>query len=71
MAINFCTMPTQHNKLRYKLKFLKFKLHIYVCLHKISIIAMCYISVATIAFPGSAVIEQNYRDIQHTSLKKK
>ena len=65
MAVNFCTMPTQHGtteivfpKLTAQLKFQKFKLYIYVYIF-IYIkrpIAVCYASIAATAFPGSAVI---------------
>jgi hypothetical protein len=69
MAINFCTMPTQHSKPGYffpkltaQLKFPKIQI-IYICIYiyiyiyiKRPIIAVCYASIAATAFPGSAVI---------------
>jgi hypothetical protein len=68
MAINFCTMPTQHGKPGYffpkltaQLKFPKIQI-IYMCMYifrfilKRPIIAVCYASIATTAFPGSVVI---------------
>ena len=66
MAVNFCTMPTQHSKLGYifpkltaQLKFPKNSNYIYVYIYiyiKRPIIAVCYASIAATAFPGSAVI---------------
>lgn len=67
MAVNFCTMPTQHGKLGYffpkltaQLKFPKIQIiymYIYIYIYiKRPIIAVCYASIAATAFPGSAVI---------------
>lgn len=66
MAVNFCTMPTQHSKLGYvfpkltaQLVSKKFKLYICIYIYiyiKRPIIAVCYASIAATAFPGSAVI---------------
>lgn len=67
MAVNFCTMPTQHSKLGYfskvdsTAKVSKNSNYIYVYIYiyiyiKRPIIAVCYASIAATAFPGSAVI---------------
>lgn len=68
MAVNLCTMPTQHSKLGYfffskltaQLKFPKIQIiymYIYIYIYiKRPIIAVCYASIAATAFPGSAVI---------------
>ena len=54
MAVNFCTMPTQHGKLGYF--FSKADSTVKVSKNYISIMAVCYASIAATAFPGSAVI---------------
>ena len=69
MAVNFCTMPTQHGttgilfpKLTAQLKFPKIQI-IYICIYIYRFIylykrpiAVCYASIAATAFPSSAVI---------------
>ena len=66
MAVNFCTMPTQHGttgilfpKLTAQLKFPKIQI-IYICIYIYIYIkrpiAVCYASIAATAFPSSAVI---------------
>jgi hypothetical protein len=42
----------------------------YICIKRPVMVA-CYASIAATAFPGSAVSEQNCRDILHTPLKTK
>lgn len=68
MAVNFCTMPTQHGttgilfpKLTAQLKFSKIQIiyiciYIYIFIYIKRSIAVCYASIAATAFPGSAVI---------------
>ena len=60
MAVNFCTMPTQHGttgilfpKLTAQPKFLKIQI-IFIYIKRP--IAVCYASIAATAFPSSAVI---------------
>lgn len=63
MAVNFCTMPTQHGILFSKVDSTAkvSKNSNYICIYiyiyiKRPIIAVCYASIAATAFPGSAVI---------------
>lgn len=70
MAVNFCTMPTQHDttgilfpKLTAQLKFPKIQIiyiciciYIYIFIYIKRPIAVCFASIAATASPGSAVI---------------